>query len=315
MDDDICALVPLQGKMGIMWSNQNTQRFGFETHTNGTDPATWSADESPASQGALQLRYGLADDHISLMCASDGTLYAALKTGYDTPGQPKVSLLVRHSSGSWDDLYPVTSNEGTRPIVILNEAAGKLKVVYTTQETGGDILYRESLISNISFGAPITLIGGNPSLIYNYATSTHQTYNSEIVIMATDMTTGPAPILAVSVIATEGSGTSALSASRVSTVGSNIAAPDAMMLKAQFTGYPNPFSSNAVLNFKIADESDYNVTLYNSMGAAIAILGKGKSVPGKIYTMSIDGSRLSTGIYLVQLKTNTGIKTIKLIRN
>ena len=34
---------------------------------------------------------GMADDHMNVAVASDGTLYAAVKTSYDTAGYPKMA--------------------------------------------------------------------------------------------------------------------------------------------------------------------------------------------------------------------------------
>ena len=37
--DDIAVVTAMPGgKIGVLWSNQNTQRFGFRTHVDGTDP-------------------------------------------------------------------------------------------------------------------------------------------------------------------------------------------------------------------------------------------------------------------------------------
>ena len=41
----------------------------------------------------------MADDHIHLAVASNGTLYAAVKTSYDSSGYPKIALLVRRRVG------------------------------------------------------------------------------------------------------------------------------------------------------------------------------------------------------------------------
>ena len=84
--DDICAIIAMPGKIGVLWSNQNTQRFGFRTHVNSeTDPSIWTTDEVPASQSALDVGLGMADDHLNMKVGSDGTLYCAVKTSYDTP--------------------------------------------------------------------------------------------------------------------------------------------------------------------------------------------------------------------------------------
>jgi hypothetical protein len=85
--DDIGSLVALpNGTIGVLWSNQNTDRFGFRIHVDGTNPSTWLNDEVPASQSAQSKGGGMADDHINLAVASDGTLYAAVKTSYDSSG-------------------------------------------------------------------------------------------------------------------------------------------------------------------------------------------------------------------------------------
>jgi hypothetical protein len=195
---DICAVTALPGKIGVFWSNQNTRRFGFKTHGDGVDPNVWSPDEVPASQSALNAGNGMADDHLNIVAASDGTLYCAIKTGYDKSGLPAIALLVRRPNNTWDDLYPVTSSkEGNRPIVILNETVGKVKVIYSTHLTNfdgtrsGDILYRESSSTAISFGPPVTLIGGNGTYTLEYTTSAHQIYNPAIVVLATNESVSP----------------------------------------------------------------------------------------------------------------------------
>ncbi|PWB67958.1 hypothetical protein C3F09_12555, partial [candidate division GN15 bacterium] len=179
-DDDICTVVAFAGKIGVLWSNQNTQRFGFKYHVDGADPSSWSSDEVPASQSALSVGLGMADDHLNIKAGSDGTLYAAVKTSYDTPGYPKIALLIRRPAGTWDNLYEVDQS-GTRGIVVVNESAGKLAVIYTSSESGGDILYKESPLASISFGSVGTLITGGT---YNNATSAKQNYSGSIVVLS-----------------------------------------------------------------------------------------------------------------------------------
>ena len=181
--DDICAVIAMQGKIGVLWSNLNIKRFGFKTHSDNADPTVWSIDEVPASQSALNVGGGMADDHINLALASDGTLYAAVKTEYNTSSLPQIALLVRRPDGSWDNLYEV-SRKGTRPIVILNEVLNKIRVVYTEGDLGGNILYNESSATNILFGPSMILIPGN----LNNSTSTKDNFTSEIVVLASSDT-------------------------------------------------------------------------------------------------------------------------------
>ena len=147
--DDISAVTALpNGTVGVLWSNQTTQRFGFRVHVDGTDPNTWLADEVPASQSALNVGLGMADDHLNFAVASDSTVYAAVKTSYDTAGFPKIALLIRRPvgggpGGAWDNLYEVDQS-GTRGIVLLNEVHSRVRVVYTSSEGLNDIVSKES---------------------------------------------------------------------------------------------------------------------------------------------------------------------------
>ena len=178
--DDISTIMAMpNNSIAVMWSNQNTRRFGFRTHVDGTLPTQWTADELPASQSALKVGKGMADDHINVTVASDGTVYAAVKTSYDTSGRPKIALLVRRPNGTWDDLYTVAT-QGTRPIVLVNEAARRLIVAHTTVDGGGNIVYRESSMDNIAFGPRKTLLSGS----LNDVTSTTQTFTDQVVVMA-----------------------------------------------------------------------------------------------------------------------------------
>jgi hypothetical protein len=292
--DDISAVIymPALGKIGVLWSNQTTQRFGFKTHSDGQDPATWSADEVPASQSALIEGKGMADDHLDMKVTSDGTLYCAVKTGYDEPGYPNIALLVRRPAGTWDNLYGV-SEYGTAPIVLVNEAIGKVKVVYTSQTYGGDILYKELPMSGISFGRELTLISG----VYNYATASHQLYASEVVVLAGN-SEHVGGVLASDVPPTS-------PAARLAQ-----AAP--AETQQQIQAYPNPFTSEAKIRFTLPRDGWYTLTLYDSkMGQVFQKQGTARA--GKQNIIEIAGSGLGRGLYYARLQTNDNTRTLKLV--
>src|SRR5690554_2362541 len=180
-NDDISSVIAMQGKIGVLWSNQNSQRFGFKIHEDGADPNSWSGDEIPASQSAVSIGNGMSDDHMNMSFSSDGRLYCAVKTSYDGGGYADVVLLVRQPSGSWDNAYEIAP-VGTRPIVLLNEDTEKLRVVYTQGNGGGNILYKESSTDNISFGSAFPLIDG----VYDNSTSTKDNFTNEVVILASN---------------------------------------------------------------------------------------------------------------------------------
>ena len=178
--DDISAIIAMPGnKIGVMWSNQSTKRFGFKIHQDGAAANAWSSLETPAMQWVTSVGGNFADDHIHLAATSDGTLYAAVKTSYDSSSKPVIMLLVRRPNGVWDNAYTVDTR-GTRPIVVVNEAAGKLIVAYSPSNSGGDTLYKESPLGNISFSASKVLISGSN----NNVTSTKYTSSNEIVFLA-----------------------------------------------------------------------------------------------------------------------------------
>jgi hypothetical protein len=136
-NDDIAVVTAFpNGTVGVLWANETTKYFGFKVHVDGANPATWSADELPASQSFVPgIGLGMADDHMNVAVASDSTLYAAVKTSYDTAGYPKMSLLVRRPNGTWDNLYGVDEG-GTRPIILLDEVHGILTYIYTHNQKG-----------------------------------------------------------------------------------------------------------------------------------------------------------------------------------
>ena len=184
--DDICAITTFpNGSAGVLWSNQKTKRFGFRIHAQNTSPDIWLADEIPASGSAIPLKDGMADDHINIAVASDGTLYAAVKTSYDTEGYPLIALLVRQPSGKWDKLYNV-DEEGSRGIVLLNETEDCVMVIYSSY-SDHKIVCKRSSTKLISFGARRTLMNStNEITSINNVTSTKQNYKNEIVIIASE---------------------------------------------------------------------------------------------------------------------------------
>ncbi len=175
--DDIAAVIAMPtGQIGVFWSNQNTSTFGFRTHDDGAAPTSWSAAEVAAPQSQSSR---MADDHLHLAVTVDGTLYVAAKTSYDKSGSPEIILLVRRPNGNWDPMYAVAGT-GTRPVIALSEVHNRLLIAYTERDGGGKILYRESPLDVISFGASRTLIGGNN----NNVTTSKANFTNSILFLA-----------------------------------------------------------------------------------------------------------------------------------
>lgn len=153
-DDDISAVVAFGGRVGVFWSNQNAQSLGFR-YRDATDPlGDWRPAEVVARGGHV------ADDHINIAVASDGTLYVVTKTSVDDvprpvdgPTQAQIILNVRTPAGVWSmaDVAPVSEVFTSRPIVVLDEDHARLYVVY---RHGDEIVYRSSARASIDFSAP-----------------------------------------------------------------------------------------------------------------------------------------------------------------
>ncbi|PVY39518.1 T9SS type A sorting domain-containing protein [Pontibacter virosus] len=294
-EDDIAAIIalPQTNKIGVLWSDQKAKRWGFKTHKDGENPAIWSDDEIPASQSALNTGSGMSDDHISMKVASDGTLYCAVKTGYNTAGLPLIALLVRRPSGEWDNMYEV-SDRGTLPILILNETLGKIKVIYTTDTYGGDIVYKESLISNISFCDEYTLIKGN----YNYATSIKHNYSKDVIILASNENS-VVGVLATDDLSKQG--------------GPQSSSCNLDNVERDFYAYPNPFALQTTVNFTLTKEQDYTLTLFDSNGAKISQVSNKTATEGELNKLIVDATSLARGLYILKLETSDKVRTLKLV--
>ncbi len=198
--DDISTIVSYNGKIGILWSNQNDSTVYFATHVDGLPDNVWS--QNPALQGPQY-----ADDHLnikSLQADSAGQLFAAVKTSLNdvnppSSTKPEILLLTLDNNGSWSrrTVARVVDNH-TRPIVLIDNQNRVVYVVMTYQfpgQTSGQIYYKQASLDNPSMQFPDGL--GTPFMIsaadthINNSSSTKQTLNSttDLLVIAGDDTT------------------------------------------------------------------------------------------------------------------------------
>jgi hypothetical protein len=155
--DDICVIASLGiGGVGVLWSNQNTQRYGFRRHVPASEPHNWFPDEVPAGPSAIDHGDGMSDDHLNVAVSSDGTLYATVKTSYDTKGMPLVACLIRRPHHRWDPLYHV-DDEGSRGIMVLDEKLKTFHVIYTSYRDS-TIVAKSSSTDSIAFSDRVILM-------------------------------------------------------------------------------------------------------------------------------------------------------------
>jgi trimeric autotransporter adhesin len=180
--DDISSLIAFGGdKIGVLWSNQATNTDYFAVHSDGAADSVWTIEN--ALQGP-----GLADDHLNLKTDSSGRVYAAVKTSKSGSADSLNMLLVRSTGGSWSShVFGLKRDHHTRPIVLLDEANGLVRMFATAPESGGTIYRKTSPMSSISFagglGTPIVRDADNE---VNNVTATKQNLNAStnLVVLA-----------------------------------------------------------------------------------------------------------------------------------
>jgi hypothetical protein len=177
-EDDISAVVTLPGKIGVLWSNQLDSTFHFAVHVDGANDNAWTTEV--AYTGPLS-----TDDHLNIKnvtSASDGRLFAAVKTNTLASADPLCVLLVRSNTGVWTNYtYSTRADDQTRPIVVIDEPHKQL--YYFAAKTGGGsaIWYKKTSLDNISFGPG----KGDPFVKFDGATDLNNPSSSKQVVNAT----------------------------------------------------------------------------------------------------------------------------------
>ena len=72
--------------------------------------------------------------------------------------------------------------------------------------------------------------------------------------------------------------------------------------------YPNPFNPTTTIQYSLPSSSTVRLSVYNLLGQEVDVLVDGVQASGT-HTVSFDASRLSSGIYLYQLRTPEAVLT------
>ncbi len=80
--------------------------------------------------------------------------------------------------------------------------------------------------------------------------------------------------------------------------------PDGYLLKQN---YPNPFNPSTMISFEIPVATNVTLRVYDMLGRVVATLVDGNLTSGS-YTYSFDASKLSSGVYLYEVSTASGVK-------
>ncbi len=82
-----------------------------------------------------------------------------------------------------------------------------------------------------------------------------------------------------------------------------------------YQNYPNPFNPVTKISYKLNTEGFVSLKVYNLVGQVVATLVNETKEAG-VYSVTFDGSQLTTGIYLYKLQVNgfTSVKRMTLIK-
>ena len=189
-EDDMSAVVAFGGakpRVGVFWSDQNAQALAFAYRDDTDSLGDWNPREVVARGGHV------ADDHINMATASDGTLFVVTKTSVDDvprpvdgPTQAQIILNVRAPDGVWSiaDVAPVTDVFTSRPIVVLDEDHDVLYVVY---RHGPEIVYRSSRRDALDFGKAAEVALSEPGVTLRNVTGPKHAVGAQtgLLVMAT----------------------------------------------------------------------------------------------------------------------------------
>lgn len=79
-----------------------------------------------------------------------------------------------------------------------------------------------------------------------------------------------------------------------------------------FQNYPNPFNSLTTIQFSIPRSADVSLKLYDLAGREVRTLREGKLSRG-MYSVSLDGTQLASGMYFYTLVVNGNQQTKKIV--
>jgi hypothetical protein len=194
--DDISALIAYDGKIGVVWSNQNTGAFYWAVHVDGAADTSWQPIQTIA-QGTE-----LADDHLSLVAIPNdpaGKVFIAAKTSLDglsssSPSDPQIVLFALRNDGSWtQSTIGRISDQHTRPVLVYDSDHRQLDVFMTSPFAGGIIYMKSASLDTLSFpvGLGTPFISNKTDKHLNNVSSTRQPVNGStgLVVIASDANT------------------------------------------------------------------------------------------------------------------------------
>ncbi|WP_158220446.1 hypothetical protein [Kineosporia sp. A_224] len=188
--DDISAITRFRGRVGIMWSDQQSSAVRFAVHDDGTPDTRWTVQT--VLSGA-----GVADDHISLKGTfDDDRVFAAVKTSLDDdPASPATAPLIqvlrRDAAGRWTVSTSHTiADKATRPQIVVDFVNGRVHVLTTSPVAGGTVYRKDASASTLAWtaGRGTVLMSAAGAVVNDVSTTKDPVDGDGIVAIASDNT-------------------------------------------------------------------------------------------------------------------------------
>ncbi|MGH7598389.1 MAG: InlB B-repeat-containing protein [bacterium] len=184
--DDISTLMAYDGKIGVVWSNQNDNRIYFSFHNDNKADTDWEPQESALADPSLG---AVADDHVNMKIMNDGggNLYVTTKTSLIGSSDPSIYLLKRSFGGGWAKYVVATKADNyTRPIVVIDDENREL---YVFGKSGSNVYTKKTSLDNINFpsGAGDPFIRSSDADINDATVSKHNVNGTTgLLVLASD---------------------------------------------------------------------------------------------------------------------------------
>jgi hypothetical protein len=194
-NDDIATVVGSTDGASIAWSRQDANNMeAFYVARYSSASGSWSLETVDDNQFA-------ADDHINMSADGDaaGRMFLVVKTGANdrapvNGSDALLELWVRGTGGGWTShTVNTVSQGGTRPIVVVDKDANKLRVFYTTPEEGGVIFEKTTALDapgTFTAAKPVIDLGSDPNANNITTTKQNVTTGTELLLLASDQRTG-----------------------------------------------------------------------------------------------------------------------------
>jgi hypothetical protein len=190
--EDISGIIAFSGKVGVLWSDQQSAAVRFAYHVDGAATDAWTTE-------TVQQNTGFADNHLNIKTLVDdpqGRVFAVIKHSYGDLGEPSssplISVLRRSAGGAWTVATAGTvADKLTRPQLAIDQTNNRMYVLMTGPTAGGTIYYKSSSLDSLAFsGGRGDVFMSAPGAVLNNVSTTKDVVSATtgLVAVASDDT-------------------------------------------------------------------------------------------------------------------------------